>query len=342
MSDASTTRYLTNDDPSTVTYRGREGEPYRPDLRLVSAANTAIALGMPLLLTGEPGSGKTDFAFVLARWNAEQQGFTGDWKSTDPEHGLLDCYVRSDTRARDLLYTYDALARFGDAYHGGDGGKQRASDARHYIELAGLGRALQSERRRVVLIDEIDKAPRDLPNDLLRELDQREFEIPEIPADAPEPAVRALRRRMGRRDAPEAQRPLVVITSNAERQLPDAFLRRCVFYHLPLPEPEQLRTILLDRFGPRDGGLVGPAVHAFTLLRENASLIKRPATSELIAWVHALLTVATDSERSWLEAQDLGNKQLKWSEVPRLECLIKLREDMVTLRVTTKAAAARS
>lgn len=325
-------------------YFGRANEAYRPDPGLISAANTALTLGLPLLLTGEPGCGKTDFAFVLARWLAERHGVSG-WSPADPEHGLLECYIRSDTRARDLLYSYDALRRFGDAHHGGKEGIAHAADARHYIVLEGLGRALVSPHRRVLLIDEIDKAPRDLPNDLLRELDQREFEIPEIP---PEPASEGRRdpsrlsRRMGDRTRAEALRPLIIITSNAERQLPDAFLRRCVFYHLSYPPRERLLQMLIDRFGPASPhaaiarsddaeGIFEPAVALFTALRQNTGLIKRPATSELLIWVEAILQLASDEER-WLLS--VRGAELEWNDVPRLECLIKLREDLETLGVT--------
>ncbi|MEZ4464387.1 MAG: AAA family ATPase [bacterium] len=148
---------------------------YLPDEALIAATNVAIALGLPLLLTGEAGCGKTDFAFAIARF---QSGKGRAWDPDDADDGLLDCYVRSDSRARDLLYHYDAVRRFGDAHHGQ---QVRAADPRYYIELRNLGRALAEAevrgRQRVVLIDEIDKAPRDLPNDLLRELDQGRFEI---------------------------------------------------------------------------------------------------------------------------------------------------------------------
>ncbi len=219
--------------------RGRERHVYQADPGLLAAANAALALGMPLLLTGEAGCGKTDFAYAVAHA-----------LSTDPEvetskSKLLECYVRSDSRAQDLLYHYDALSRFGDAHHGGEAGKQRAEEVRNYIELRDLGRALMSSSLRVVLIDEIDKAPRDLPNDLLRELDQGHFEIPEIPAaDFPADASaksgdrgqpidsdRPLTYRNQMRRPEGAHKPMVIITSNVERQLPDPFLRRCVFFH---------------------------------------------------------------------------------------------------------------
>ena len=200
---------------------GREGEHFEAELELVTAANAALALGMPLLVTGAPGSGKTDFAFAVARWMATVDRAGGldarEWEPTAPAHGLLECYIRSDTRAKDLLYTYDAVRRFGDAHHGDPDEQAQVRDARQYIELEALGRALASPRRRVLLIDEIDKAPRDLPNDLLRELDQGQFAIPEVPADADDRYGAyagdgpALERLMGERDRPIERRPFIVI-----------------------------------------------------------------------------------------------------------------------------------
>ena len=333
------------DDPTKETYYGRWGEPYRPEDTLISAANTALSLGLPLLLTGEPGCGKTDFAFVAARYLSGVEPEC--WTAGDPEHGLLECYVRSDTRSRDLLYTYDALRRFGDAHHGGEQDRLRAADARHYIEVEGLGRALASEVRRVVLVDEIDKAPRDLSNDLLRELDQGTFEVPEVSRSATgevaDPHGTPVRRRMGRRMRGDSNQPFIVVTSNAERQLPDAFLRRCVFHHLSFPEPSRLLRMLEDRFGPgrpeapaeRPGRVkeevLEPAVAMFTRLRAHPGLLKRPATFELICWVRSFLTLSSPEEKRGFCR--LAEDRIEWEQVPRLECLVKLREDLEALRL---------
>lgn len=322
---------------------GRDGKPYRAEPELIAAANAALYLEMPLLLTGEPGCGKTHFAWAVAWGLHKQQNPAAVYRVEDAPQPLL-CHVRSDSRARDLLYQYDAVRRFGDAQHSGDHGKQRAADARQYIELGGLGLALMNTTRKIVLIDEIDKAPRDLPNDLLHELDVGDFEIPEIPESLPEEVAKilpdvvqshgiALRRKMSRPTIPNRQRtqhykkPLVVITSNVERQLPDAFLRRCVFYHIEFPSRERLHDILLDHLGDhvnrlnrpgnellaesrrfleqkkqsKDGLLLSRAgrlettlafceavLSAFLRLR-GMSLTKKPATAELIAWSRALL-----------------------------------------------------
>ncbi len=305
---------------------GRDGFAYHAPQDLITAAQVALTLGRPLLLTGEPGCGKTDFAFAVAR-ALRAYG--------DPEaDGPLECHVRSDVRARDLLYHHDALARFGDAHHGGEEEKRRARDARNYLQLLPLGRALVDKRLRVVLVDEIDKAPRDLPNDLLRELDHRTFEIPEIPAEAGDHPS-GLRRTMGDREA----RPFVIITSNVERQLPDAFLRRCVFFHIPFPKEQALRTILANRF-PGGAPLHDRVLKVFQALRE-VSLTKRPATSELVDWAGALHGVFDRAEVDAALATFVSELEkartpasAPWAKVPGLVCLVKLREDLDKLGVT--------
>jgi len=336
---------------------GEDLKPYIPDEGLLAAANAAIALDMPLLLTGEPGCGKTDFAHAIANYLDRRR---------ESKQGIRRCHVRSDTRARDLLYQYDALRRFGDAQHGDPNTREDAKDPRHYIELQPLGLALIAPIRQVVLIDEIDKAPRDLPNDLLRELERGVFEIPEIPASpavklvqtkVPEwgAAQRPIERQMAppkpEKDAPE-HRPIIVITSNVERQLPDAFLRRCVFYHIGFPDDKRLTLILRERHKDRTQhaahsevpNLPGDApyldyVVLFKALRDQPGLHKKPSTAELLAWVDVLgETYEPEDLRARMKvlAADIDPtagklKTHKWSDVPALSCLIKLREDLVTL-----------
>lgn len=333
---------------------GREGKTYFADPNLLAAANAALVTQQPLLLTGEAGCGKTDFAFAAA------SGLAAD-KAAGPDTAeLLECYVRSDSRARDLLYHYDAIRRFGDAQHGGEAGRQRAEDPRPYIRLRPLGKALMSPHLRVVLIDEIDKAPRDLPNDLLRELDQGVFEIPEIPASEEEPASAVdladpstfrnqMRRPLARvalagagsRSAaqPEELKPLVIITSNVERQLPDPFLRRCVFFHIRFPSTEDLQKILHSRFDDATEPFIERAIEVFEVLRAVPALTKKPATSELINWVQSLRTLhepgavrqVLDAFAGGGKARDRKWSDLPWKTLPAMGCLVKLQEDLARL-----------
>ena len=325
-----------------VDHRGQYGR-YIADTGLINAANTALALERPLLLTGEPGCGKSDFAYVAA--NALGYG--------DP----LCCYIRSDTRARDLLYHYDALRRFGDAQHGAPGS---ASDPRRYIRLRPLGVALMTPQRRVVLIDEIDKAPRDLPNDLLHEIDAGEFEIVELDGrfdgeEHPDHTGIPLAQKM----TPQGRKPLLVITSNAERQLPEPFLRRCVFYHIPPPNKARLLEIArarLNHGGPEGGrsriaemlkvdleGLVG----AFAALRahgEAQRFTKLPTTSEMIEWLRvctefyepvdigpALRRIVDSIENPDRSGRLTMESGLHWSDLPGITCLVKHREDLAKI-----------
>lgn len=322
---------------------GRQGYRYRAADDLVATLNAAVVLGLPLLLTGEPGGGKTDFAFAVARYMA---GNALDWDPDDAQTGLLECYVRSETQASHLLYAYDAIRRFADAHHGDAEERALARDPRNYIHLEPLGLALDQAaagRARVVLIDEIDKAPRDLPNDLLRELDQGRFEIKEIPYHLDQEGA-SLRRLMGlktRRSA-ELVRPLVMITTNAERQLPDAFLRRCVFHRVRFPDQAALDAILAERPGAehQPAELRKGAVEVFLALRSVSDLHKPPSTSELINWFDALLAGQLASlggmGRVWMFAEHLersGEQLTKrsgtptWDTLPGLGCLLKLDDD---------------
>jgi len=313
---------------------------YIPAPGLVHAANTALGLGMPLLLTGEPGCGKSDFAWAAAKALGLKKP--------------LCCQVRSDTRARDLLYHYDALVRFADA----QAQVPRAREPRHYVSLRPLGVALMSPgRRQVVRIDEIDKAPRDLPNDLLLELDEGNFEIPELGEFDPKaPPIGdrkhvdiALRRDMERPDG--VPRPLVIITSNAERQLPEPFLRRCVFFHISLPAKQEermmvLRKILEGRFDHDktvSPELLGTIATVFLALRDHSrDLIKAPTIAEMLRWTEALTQLyarrsVVDTLGDFLKALGGGGGKLPadktpgWGDLPGLSCLIKHKDDLKTI-----------
>lgn len=305
--------------------------PYLAEPALIHAANTALCLEMPLLLTGEPGCGKSDFAWVAAK----------ALKHKEP----LRCHIRSDTKARDLLYHYDALVRFGDAQHGD---RDRARDPRPYISLRPLGAALMlpGEPRSVVLIDEIDKAPRDLPNDLLHEIDEMRFEIPEIGDfkatdehhDRLFPTV-SLRRAMQRPE--NTKKPLVIITSNAERQLPDPFLRRCVFYRIPEPDKDKLIRIAKARFPKGEPSLLENLVQVFYGLRSIKELVKPPTTAEMLNWTRMLTQFHASSDvADTLEAfaEALGEEQkVDWSLLPGLPLLLKMNEDLETVGADGRA-----
>lgn len=257
----------------------RQTDPagYLADPGLADAVNVALLLGQPLLVTGEPGVGKTQLAYSLA------------WELGYGEPLVFE--TKSTSAARDLLYGYDTVGRF-HAPH--SGGSLRSLD---YLTWHALGAAIlqsrpreevaewlpekfkhEGPRRSVVLVDEIDKAPRDFPNDLLNEVEKLGFFAPEL-ANVYIAANPALR-------------PVLVLTSNSEKNLPDAFLRRCVYYNIPFPGQERLVEIVMQRVGGFDAAsspLLAEAMKLFFLLREPASgLRKRPATAELIGWLTAL------------------------------------------------------
>lgn len=337
------------------SYRGRDNHAYFADERLWAAANAALYLQVPLLLSGEPGCGKTDFAWVAAQALAHAQGEQDAARAVP-----LECYIRSDSTATDLLVHYDALARLKD-------NEGTARDPRHHMELAPLGRALMSLRRQVVLLDEIDKAPRDLSNDLLRELDQGHFTIKEIArnasADFPDPNVDPrdgqilLQRNMMRPKRKNAKpgeseyldKPLVIVTSNAERQLPEAFLRRCVYHHIEFPTQAQLQKILRSRL-PQEGagspprspqaGLRESLIDAGVLLVHGLrgtgkALSKKPGTSEIIGWLKTILVLGAPSDQN--KVLEMGKQvqkgpKIPWLDLPGLHCLVKLKTDLDLLR----------
>ncbi len=279
----------TTPDGAAPASRGEAGR-YIPDPQLVAAVNTALIVEQPLLVTGEPGTGKTALAWSVAT-----------------ELGLgavLDFHTRSDHQARDALYEMDNLLRF---YHA-QIHDERATRPELYVRWNALGEAIRAPARRLVLIDEIDKAPRDFPNDLLDEIDQMEFRVPELGEK-----FRA------------AHRPVVIVTSNSERQLPDPFLRRCVFHRIEFPSADLLQAILSQRLGHLGlpDRLAATAVRRFEEVRSLPGLEKKPATGELLAWVKVLR--ATNIEVAALEALKLG-------ELPSPGALLKTEQDARLLR----------
>jgi MoxR-like ATPase len=271
-------------DGTSVGTRGEQGK-YIASPELAAAVNTALAVEQPLLVTGDAGTGKTVLAYSVAA-----------------ELGLQEpsvFAVRSDQQGRDLLYSFDNMRRFYDAQvH-----DPKAADRRNYLEYGVLGQAFGADKECVVLIDEIDKAPRDFPNDLLQALDRMEVSIPEIGT-----LLKA------------TKRPIVIITSNRESQLPDPFLRRCVFHHIAFPEKAELLRILNERLGHLGiaQALLERAVQKFSEIRDVDGLQKKPATGELLAWVKAL-------NRAVVSADDLNADLAK---LPSLGALIKMREDL--------------
>lgn len=245
-------------------------ETYVATEDLTVAVNAAITLERPLLVKGEPGTGKSVLAEEIARsLNAP----------------LLTWHIKSTTKAQQGLYEYDAVSRLRDSQLG----DSRVSDIRNYIKRGKLWEAFASETRPVLLIDEIDKADIEFPNDLLLELDRMEFFVYETGE-----TVKA------------AQRPIVIITSNNEKELPDAFLRRCFFHYIRFPEPETMARIVEVHYPGIKHRLVEEALKIFFEVRDVPGLRKKPSTSELLDWLKLLLS------------EDIGPEQLRERDTRKL------------------------
>ncbi|MBL4844654.1 MAG: MoxR family ATPase [Planctomycetes bacterium] len=252
---------------------------YLTNESLEAAVNCALTLERPLLVKGEPGTGKT----LLAEAIAEATGAP-----------LIPWHVKSTTRAQDGLYVYDTVQRLYDSRF--DEGNVK--DIAHYIKMGPVGRAFESEERVVLLIDEVDKADIEFPNDLLHELDRMRFQILETG-----------------REVVAKVRPILVITSNNEKELPDAFLRRCVFHFIDFPEQKRMERIVRVHHPDLDEKLLTQALEAFYSLRKLQRLRKRPSTSELVDWIAALRAAGI--------TQVLADKNL-----PFLGTLLKKEQDL--------------
>lgn len=251
--------------------------------QLLNAVNVAITLQKPLLIKGEPGTGKTMLAEAIA-------------KALDKE--LYIWNIKSTTKAQEGLYVYDTIQRLYDGQFGEEG----VDDISRYIKLGKLGEAFKSEKQVILLIDEIDKADLEFPNDLLWELDQMEFYINET-----KETVKA------------KQRPIVIITSNAEKELPDAFLRRCIFHYIDFPEADLMEEIVRTHFPDVDDNILKYAFSAFYDIRAMKDIRKKPSTSELIDWINVL-------QISGISAEKIQK------ELPFIGVIVKKDEDLETVK----------
>ena len=260
------------------------GSKYVLDDELAKIVNVSMALEMPLLLKGEPGTGKTMLAHAVA------EAF---------KMRLIVLNVKSSMKLVDALYQYDTLTRLNDSRFGDS--KRDVSNIEEYIRMGKIGQAFVSEERVVLLIDEIDKADTDFQDDMLDVLDQMEFDIIEID-----------------KTVQTKHRPVIVITSNAKKDLSDPFLGRCNFHHIAFPEPDMMRRIVKVHFPEIDKDLLDSTVRTFYRLREIKGIEKKPATRELINWIRALRT-----------DPDFKIKDLTKGEVPYLGVLFKKSPDYV-------------
>ncbi|NLY93754.1 MAG: MoxR family ATPase [Myxococcales bacterium] len=255
-------------------------ENYLTNDSLEASVNCAIVLEKPLLVRGEPGTGKTQLAEAVSKAFGMK---------------LIRWQVKSTTRAQDGLYVYDTVQRLYDSRFG----DRDVNDIRQYIKLGPLGQAFVSDERVVVLIDEIDKADLEFPNDLLNELDRMRFYVDET-----------------QEEIVAKHRPLVIITSNAEKELPDAFLRRCIFHFIEFPDRDLMQRIVDVHHPDLDKQLADQAIEVFYQLRNMTRLRKRPSTSELIDWIAVL-------KRTGIKNVTLDQN------LPFLGALLKKEQDLV-------------
>ena len=269
-----------------MKFEGTENYISTRDLNL--AVNASITLQRPLLIKGEPGTGKTMLAFEVAEALGKE---------------LITWHVKSTTTAQQGLYEYDAVSRLRDSQLG----DERVNDITHYIKKGKLWEAFDSDEQVVLLIDEIDKADIEFPNDLLLELDRMEFNCYEL-----------------RKTISAKERPIVIITSNNEKELPDAFLRRCFFHYISFPDRETLKAIVKVHHPKLENKLIENAMSIFYDLREIDGLKKKPSTSELIDWLK-LIIVGKITEA------ELGAVDLSQNLPPFAGALLKNEQDQELL-----------
>jgi len=250
---------------------------------LMASVNVAIALQKPLLIKGEPGTGKTMLAQAVAQ---------------SLQKKLIIWNIKSTTKAQDGLYMYDTIQRLYDGQFGEEG----VDDIARYIKLGKLGEAFESDEQVGLLSDEIDKADLEFPNDLLWELDQMEFYIHET-----------------KRTVTAKNRPIVIITSNAEKELPDAFLRRCIFHYIDFPDKELMAEIVKTHYPEVEEHLLQNAMEVFYAIRSMRDIRKKPSTSELIDWINAL------------QLGGISADTLK-TALPFVGVVVKKDEDLETVR----------
>ena len=258
-------------------------ETYVASPELMASVNVAMALEKPLLIKGEPGTGKTMLAQAIAQSLGKE---------------LLIWNIKSTTKAQEGLYVYDTIQRLYDSQFGEEG----VDDIGHYIKLGKLGEAFKADNQPVLLIDEIDKADLEFPNDLLWDLDKMEFYIHET-----KETVKA------------KKRPIVIITSNAEKELPDAFLRRCIFHYIEFPDKELMEEIVKVHFPDLKDNLLQECMEQFYWIRSLKDIRKKPSTSELVDWIQALLLGGITPE----EVKE---------KMPFIGVLLKKDEDLAVLK----------